>query len=105
MTHINQRLPLRVSEGTPSRIDTADGWSFGIEWKNTSHADPYAEAEAFAAYLVRAVNAHETLAKKLDNCVHALTFAIDGWDETDPYIIKLRSTRDGAAKALADLTA
>jgi hypothetical protein len=42
----------------------------------------------------------ELLEKKLTNCIQALTFAINGWDESDPYIVKLRATRDGAEKAL-----
>lgn len=66
MAHINQRLPLRISEGTPSRIDTADGWSFGVEWRNTNHENPYGEAEEFAAFIVRAVNAHDDLVKALE---------------------------------------
>jgi hypothetical protein len=68
MTHINQRLPLRVSDGTPSRIDTADGWSFGIEWKDNRNKDPYADAEQFAAFIVRAVNAHDDLVSALMMC-------------------------------------
>jgi hypothetical protein len=45
----------------------------------------------------------ETTARKLKNCVDALTFAIDGWDESDPYIRKLRVTRDAALDTLKAL--
>jgi hypothetical protein len=41
------------------------------------------------------------LLQKLKNCVAALTFAIDGWDEADPMLTKLRATRDGAAQTVA----
>lgn len=65
MTHIKQRLPLRTAEQTPSRIDTADGQSVSISWMNTTHQNPYGEAEEFAAYIVRAVNNHDGLAQAL----------------------------------------
>jgi len=61
------------------------------------------EYEANAAFIVRAVNNHEALVHKLTNCVHALTFAIAGWDEADLYIRKLRATRDGALQFLTTL--
>ena len=106
---MTEQLKLRLE-----REDKEDGsityhlWTDAGDWivgLNDDETRQGGNARSYANTIVRAVNAHETLAKKLDNCVHALTFAIDGWDESDPYIIKLRATRDAAAKALADLTA
>lgn len=57
---------------------------------------PELDADAMARLIVAA----PSLAEKLENCVKALTFAINGWDQSDPWIQKLRATRDGAQEAL-----
>ena len=77
MTHIRQRLPLRVAEQTPSRIDTADGQSVSVSWMNTTHKNPYGDAEEFAAYIVRAVNAHDGLVAALSEVSDYLDNYID----------------------------
>jgi hypothetical protein len=56
-----------------------------------------AEAEANA----RLIAAAPEMLQKLHNCVSALTFAIAGMDESDPWITKLRATRDGAQAIIA----
>lgn len=80
MTHIRQHLPIHIAAETPSRINTADGWAVNISWRKSTDENPYADGEEFAAFIVRAVNAHDELVKALEAARNALNkvHEIDG---------------------------
>ena len=72
---MGEHLPLRIA--APGRIETADGWSINLGWRDTRSDDSYAAAEAFAPVIVRAVNSHEALMKAAKNARDGLTFAVN----------------------------
>lgn len=79
-------------------------WDYiAIEFEKPENAEVFDEFRSvlFPSYASSQAEI-ERLRGKLTNCVHALTFAINGWDESDPFIQKLRATRDGAQAALSD---
>lgn len=55
---MSERKHLPLTLRAPARAETADGWSINLPWTRHGDEDPYADAEAFAPFLVTAINAY-----------------------------------------------
>lgn len=99
--------PWAIVEGHGgTRIEGHPTWpcrSYGREgvWDVATLDDLNSEHDDEVRANARLLAAAPLLAEKLKNCIAALTFVIDGTAESDPYITKLRATRDGAQAALS----
>lgn len=81
---VSAHLPLRINEKTPSTIKTSGDRSIAISWTRSPADNPYEEAEEFAAFIVRAVNAYEANEALIKELVEALEDAAktcEAWEQ------------------------